>query len=76
MHSVYLHLQLLITVTVYDAQEAPWKVSPEPAETWPDEGKVEFNNYQVRYREGLELVLRGITFQVQGGEKVSKFINC
>jgi len=31
---------------------------------------VEFRNFQVRYREGLDLVLRGITFAVEGGEKV------
>lgn len=53
-------------------QEAPWKVSPEPPATWPDNGKVEFNSYQVRYREGLDLVLKGITFSVEGGEKVTK----
>lgn len=29
-----------------------------------------FSNYQVRYREGLDLVLKGITCDIQGGEKV------
>lgn len=52
-------------------QEAPWELpnSVVPI-SWPEMGRVEFKDFQVRYREGLELVLRGITFVVQGGEKV------
>jgi len=28
-------------------------------------------NYSVRYRKGLDLVLKGLNLQVHGGEKVS-----
>jgi len=53
-------------------QEAPWDVpTNQPPNSWPDNGQVEFEDYQVRYREGLDLVLRGISFTVKGGEKVS-----
>jgi ATP-binding cassette subfamily C (CFTR/MRP) protein 1 len=53
-------------------QEAAWDIpSNKPPSGWPDNGKVDFKDYQVRYREGLDLVLRGITFTVKGGEKVS-----
>ncbi|XP_049538576.1 multidrug resistance-associated protein 1 isoform X1 [Anopheles darlingi] len=52
-------------------QEAAWELpnSTLPRE-WPEHGMVEFKDFQVRYREGLELVLRGISFVVEGGEKV------
>uniref|UniRef100_A0A2M4AR42 Putative abc transporter c family member n=2 Tax=Anopheles triannulatus TaxID=58253 RepID=A0A2M4AR42_9DIPT len=52
-------------------QEAAWELpnSTLPRE-WPEHGRVEFKDFQVRYREGLELVLRGISFVVEGGEKV------
>lgn len=52
-------------------QEAPWELpnSNLPA-TWPDKGTVEFENYAVRYRPGLDLVLKGVNFAVKGGEKV------
>lgn len=43
----------------------------KPSSDWPPEGNVEFSNYSVRYREGLDLVLRNISLQVKGGEKVS-----
>lgn len=52
-------------------QEAAWDIpSSAPPASWPHNGTVDFKNYQVRYREGLELVLKGITFSVKGGEKV------
>ncbi|KAJ9591217.1 hypothetical protein L9F63_002223, partial [Diploptera punctata] len=52
-------------------QEAPWEIErTTPNESWPENGEVVFKNYQVRYREGLDLVLHGITFTVSGGEKV------
>ncbi|XP_067009700.2 multidrug resistance-associated protein 1 isoform X3 [Anabrus simplex] len=52
-------------------QEAPWENPSNPVPpTWPSEGKVEFKDFQVRYREGLDLVLKGVTFTVEGGEKV------
>lgn len=52
-------------------QEAPWEL-PNSTVTvdWPSEGKVVFENFKVRYREGLDLVLRGISFNIAGGEKV------
>jgi ATP-binding cassette subfamily C (CFTR/MRP) protein 1 len=53
-------------------QEAPWDIpSNKPPSSWPDNGIMDFKDYQVRYREGLNLVLRGISFTVKGGEKVS-----
>uniref|UniRef100_A0A3B3WF06 ATP-binding cassette, sub-family C (CFTR/MRP), member 3 n=1 Tax=Poecilia mexicana TaxID=48701 RepID=A0A3B3WF06_9TELE len=51
--------------------EAPWEVEEKkPPPEWPMQGNVEFNEYSVRYREGLDLVLRNITLSVKGGEKV------
>ncbi|XP_037037473.1 multidrug resistance-associated protein 1-like isoform X2 [Bradysia coprophila] len=50
-------------------QEAPWKtVNVDPA--WPKMGVVQFENFQVRYREGLDLVLKGINFSVKSQEKI------
>ncbi|MCJ8738368.1 hypothetical protein PDJAM_G00034890 [Pangasius djambal] len=51
--------------------EAPWEVEDKkPSSDWPPEGNVEFTDYSVRYREGLDLVLRNISLQVKGGEKI------
>ncbi|NXN17823.1 MRP3 protein, partial [Indicator maculatus] len=52
--------------------EAPWVIEDKsPPEDWPSKGELEFVNYSVRYRKGLDLVLKGINLQVHGGEKAS-----
>uniref|UniRef100_A0A4X2LV23 ATP binding cassette subfamily C member 3 n=1 Tax=Vombatus ursinus TaxID=29139 RepID=A0A4X2LV23_VOMUR len=51
--------------------EAPWVIEgSRPPPDWPHQGEVEFVNYSVRYREGLELVLKNLSLRVKGGEKV------
>ncbi|XP_043211792.1 ATP-binding cassette sub-family C member 3-like isoform X6 [Amphibalanus amphitrite] len=53
-------------------QEAVWvdESRPRPPPEWPQSGRVQFNNYQTRYRPGLELVLKGIDADIAGGEKI------
>ncbi|XP_076856191.1 ATP-binding cassette sub-family C member 3 isoform X1 [Brachyhypopomus gauderio] len=51
--------------------EAPWEVvDKKPPNDWPPQGNVQFTDYSVRYREGLDLVLRNISLKVKGGEKI------
>ncbi|KAB7499300.1 Multidrug resistance-associated protein 1, partial [Armadillidium nasatum] len=52
-------------------QEAPWEIKDKkPPKDWPDQGLVEFKNYSTRYREGLDLVIKGIDCKVNPMEKV------
>lgn len=44
----------------------------KPPPEWPTQGNVEFHDYSVRYREGLDLVLKQLSLSVKGGEKVGK----
>ena len=41
-----------------------------PPLSWPSAGRVRFERYSTRYREGLDLVLKEITCDINGGEKV------
>ncbi|XP_056627063.1 ATP-binding cassette sub-family C member 3 isoform X1 [Triplophysa dalaica] len=51
--------------------EAPWVVEDkQPPPDWPSKGNVELVDYSVRYREGLDLVLRNLSLKVKGGEKI------
>uniref|UniRef100_A0A4X2LSV0 ATP binding cassette subfamily C member 3 n=1 Tax=Vombatus ursinus TaxID=29139 RepID=A0A4X2LSV0_VOMUR len=53
------------------SSSAPWVIEgSRPPPDWPHQGEVEFVNYSVRYREGLELVLKNLSLRVKGGEKV------
>ncbi|XP_046682933.1 multidrug resistance-associated protein 1-like isoform X2 [Homalodisca vitripennis] len=51
-------------------QEAAWVVEPRPSPEWPKQGVVKFQDYKVRYREGLDLILKGVSFTVSGSEKI------
>ncbi|XP_072401337.1 multidrug resistance-associated protein 1 isoform X3 [Diabrotica undecimpunctata] len=52
-------------------QEAAWEIpSKKTSPSWPEVGKVQFKNYSVRYRPGLDLVLHDLNFEIKGGEKV------
>ncbi|NXW34750.1 MRP3 protein, partial [Phaetusa simplex] len=51
--------------------EAPWIIEGKsPPEDWPSKGELEFVNYSVRYRKGLDLVLKGLNLHIHGGEKI------
>lgn len=55
--------------------EAEWtKQEAAPDEKWPAEGNIEFINYATKYREGLDLVLKGIDVKINKGEKVTYYI--
>ncbi|CAI6003346.1 unnamed protein product, partial [Closterium sp. NIES-64] len=44
--------------------------SHRPPSSWPDRGAITFENLQIRYRPDLPLVLKGVSLQINGGEKV------
>ncbi|KAF9977214.1 hypothetical protein BGZ73_006687 [Actinomortierella ambigua] len=45
-------------------------VAVTDSQSWPDKGSIEFVNYSTRYREGLDLVLRQVSFRIASGEKI------
>ncbi|POI33501.1 hypothetical protein CIB84_002745, partial [Bambusicola thoracicus] len=50
---------------------APWIIEDKrPPADWPSRGELEFVNYSVRYRKGLDLVLKDLNLRVHGGEKI------
>ncbi|XP_021763157.1 LOW QUALITY PROTEIN: ABC transporter C family member 14-like [Chenopodium quinoa] len=51
--------------------EAEWKIKDRlPPPNWPSQGNVELKDLQVRYRSNTPLVLKGITLNIRGGEKI------
>ncbi|KAI9307717.1 multi drug resistance-associated protein MRP [Cunninghamella echinulata] len=37
---------------------------------WPEKGAIEFNDYSTRYRPGLDLAIRGVSFKIAPKEKI------
>ena len=55
--------------------QADWEIpDKKPDPSWPQNGVIEFSNYQTRYRGGLDLVLRGINCSIKKGEKVGLYL--
>ena len=50
-------------------EEAPLRLGGV-RESWPEQGEVVFEGVQMRYREGLPLVLKGLSMHVRGGERI------
>lgn len=52
-------------------QEAPAEIAATaPPESWPSHGAVKFDNIVMAYRPGLPNVLKGLSVEIRGGEKV------
>lgn len=51
--------------------EAPLDIpATQPGADWPQSGSLTFKNVSARYRSDLDLVLRDVSFEIKGGEKV------
>jgi ABC-type multidrug transport system fused ATPase/permease subunit len=37
---------------------------------WPSKGEIEFKDVQLRYRPGLDMVLKGVSFKIQPHERI------
>ena len=55
-------------------QEASWESEDNPNtsdQDWtPKDGRIRFENFSMRYRAGLDLVLNSLSFEVNGGERI------
>ena len=65
----------VLRVTEYAAeipQETACCAPPEvtPPSTWPSQGRIEFADAQLRYRDDLPLALRGVTFTIDAGDHI------
>ena len=47
----------------------------DPPQGWPQQGEITFENYSVRYRSCLDLVLKNINITFKPNEKVRFFVN-
>ena len=51
--------------------EKPFSKPEPPSREWPSKGAIKARNLSIRYRPGLPLVLKGIDFEVEAGQKVA-----
>lgn len=51
--------------------EASWEKGETPYSGWPKDGSIEVKNIWLQYRNGLPYVLKGLSFNIESGEKVT-----
>mmetsp|Transcript_32813 Transcript_32813/g.52531 ORF Transcript_32813/g.52531 Transcript_32813/m.52531 type:complete len:1421 (+) Transcript_32813:30-4292(+) len=52
-------------------KERPFEIAEtKPADSWPSRGDIRFSNVYMKYRENLDYILKGLSFEIHGGEKV------
>lgn len=56
--------------TKIDTERPPIIENNRPSFSWPTRGDIDFSNVEMRYRDGLPLVLNGLSFRIKGGEKI------
>jgi len=44
--------------------------TPRISDQWPDEGRIQFTDYRLRYGVDLPYVLDGVTFNIKALEKI------
>ena len=49
-------------------------VSDAELSSWPQHGRIVFNAVHMRYRAGLDTVLRGLDLDIEPGEKASSHL--
>ncbi|KAJ1805506.1 hypothetical protein LPJ56_005356 [Coemansia sp. RSA 2599] len=64
------NLERIVEYANLPAEAPPIIDDRRPAESWPAQGVVEFRDYSTKYREGLDCVLKNISFCVKPAEKV------
>lgn len=47
----------------------------DPPASWPEKGAIRFTDAELAYRQGLPLVLKGISLDIKPGEKVILSVN-
>jgi ABC-type multidrug transport system fused ATPase/permease subunit len=50
-------------------EEAPLHLA-EVSSSWPEKGRIVFDDAKMRYRDGLPLVLQGLSMDIRGGERI------
>ncbi|KAF8940207.1 hypothetical protein BGZ47_007831 [Haplosporangium gracile] len=50
--------------------EAPEHTNAVLPPNWPNQGHIRFRNYSTRYREGLDLVIKNVSFEILPAQKI------
>ena len=65
-----INYERCLQYTQCPSEKPAHKISDDSLGNWPSKGKIEFQNFSVRYRPDTEIVLKNISFVINPKEKV------
>uniref|UniRef100_A0A2C9KLE4 ABC transmembrane type-1 domain-containing protein n=1 Tax=Biomphalaria glabrata TaxID=6526 RepID=A0A2C9KLE4_BIOGL len=68
-----ISMERILQYTHLPSEAARHVSHPGCSVDWPNTGDISFNNISLRYRPGLEMVLKNVCFHIRGQEKVYTF---
>ncbi|WWD18144.1 hypothetical protein CI109_102593 [Kwoniella shandongensis] len=63
-------VERVLGYTKLPSEAAQYVPDKQPSSSWPDHGSIEFDNFSMRYRPELDLVLKNVSVKINGGERV------
>ena len=68
-------LTCFIIYSIFKIIKSEWVIKEKrPIKEWPDQGRINFKNYSVKYRDELDYALKSINTEISPREKVYKSI--
>ena len=68
---IYLNCIFIYIFFFHAGLQAEWIISDRrPPDDWPEQGNIAVEEFNLKYREGLPLVLKNINCNIKPGEKV------
>lgn len=68
--------RILAYTNEYEAEKPAIIPHNRPPQQWPSQGAIKLDNLVVKYRLDLPPVLKGLTLEIQGGQKVNVVRHC
>ena len=59
-----------LTFSKIQSEKPKIKKKDKILENWPQNGKIQFNEYSVKYRTDTEIILSDLNFSIKSGNKV------
>ena len=59
-----------LTYSKIQSEKPKFKKKDKILENWPQNGKIQFNDYSVKYRPDTEIILSDLNFSIESGNKV------
>ena len=70
LENLMISFERCLTYSKIQSEKPKFKKKDKILENWPQNGKIQFNDYSVKYRSDTEIILSDLNFSIESGNKV------